>query len=87
MKITPENLEFIIKFDKKMRLHFANESNDQKILIAMASEVPTIKKIIEYTQSETLDKLCQEYDGFYYFTALLDKMAVSSFDGIITFLK
>ena len=45
MKITPENLEFIINFDKKMQLYFANGYNDQKILTSMALELPTIMMI------------------------------------------
>lgn len=87
MKITPKNLEFIINFDKKMQLHFANGYNDQKILTSMALELPTIMKIIESTQREKLDKLCQEYDGFYYYMMLLEKLAMGISNGTITFPK
>jgi hypothetical protein len=83
MSLDSKTKNFIIDFDKRMKVHIANNSSDEMILASMFEEMPKIKKIMDNSNPEEMNKLCEEYDGFYYYMKLLENLATGISKGDI----
>jgi hypothetical protein len=83
MSLDSKTKDFIIDFDKRMKTYIANKSSDEVILASMLEEMPKIKNIMDNSSTEEMNKLCEEYDGFYYYMKLLENLATGISTGNI----
>lgn len=54
---------------------------DEALLMSLAHKMPQIKDIMDSATEEELNTYCQQYDGFYQYMKLLERMALASSQG------
>lgn len=54
---------------------------DEALLISLTHKMPQIKDIMDSATEDELNTYCQQYDGFYQYMKLLERMALASSQG------
>ena len=83
MLLTETQIDLIATIDKKVKDILANNGNDEKILVELFEQMPSVHMLITTAHNKTLDMYLQEYEGFYYYMKLLENMAQGIADSTI----
>lgn len=75
MSLTTEQKQFIIDIDRSVKKILLDGGDEENILINMYEYLPKIKNIIKSASKSSLDKMCEQYDGFFKLMKLIEKLA------------
>lgn len=70
------------KIDKFVQKKLAR-GGPEAVLTNMIDHMATFKRVMDSSTQEQMDELCQRYEGFHYFSQVLQNMAQGVQDGSI----
>jgi hypothetical protein len=72
-----ENIKQIIEtIDARANAILARGGEDEKLLLSVHPIMGEIKKVMTASSQQELNMYCEEYNGFYRYAALLNKVAI-----------
>ena len=84
MPLSLQQKKLIVDIDNKTKSILKKGGNEETLLVEMLDFMPAIKDIITSNSQKELDVLTQEYDGFYAYMKILEKLAQKIANGNIT---
>ncbi len=87
MHIDANQLHLVKRIDYHANQFQDNETGDAQLLTTMYDYMTDFKQVMDSTTQAQMDYLIQEYDGFYRFTKLLERIAQGISDGTISVPK
>jgi hypothetical protein len=84
MALSAQQMEIARAIDAEIRQIIDNGGGDEEILRAMPDHMSNFKLLLDSAAPGELDALCRQYDGFYRFAQLLERMAQAIADGSLT---
>ena len=84
MSLSLQQKKLIVDVDNKTKSILKNGGNEETLLVEMLDFMPAIKEVITSNSQKELDVLTQEYDGFYAYMKILEKLAQKIADGNMT---
>lgn len=83
IELNAEQLQ-LVKIVDDHTLRFPNtEIGEADLLQSCYDYMDAFKRVMDGTSRVQMDYICQQYDGFYRFTKLMEKLARGIADGII----
>lgn len=83
IELNPEQLQMVkIIHDHALRFPL-NETGEAQLLQTCYDYMDAFKRVMDNTSHIQMDYICQQYDGFYRFAKLMERMAQGIADGII----
>ena len=74
MALTSKHIAFIKALDHEARQMMAS-GGEEALLMSLCDKMDDIKTVIDAAGQGELDQYCQQYEGFYHYMHLLEKMA------------
>ena len=81
MSITKSQKEFIISMDNTAK-QILSHGDQEELLMSLCNKMTEIKDIIDSSSLDELNQYCDQYNGFYQYMKLLEKMAQGCADGV-----
>lgn len=86
MPLTPQQIDYIKELDSKGRQIMA-QGGEEALLMSLCHKMQDIKTLMDGATKDELNAYCQQYDGFYQYMHLLERLAPGCADGIFDDLK
>lgn len=87
IELNPEQLQMVkIVHDHALRFP-PNETGDAQLLQTCYDYMNAFKRVMDSTSRIQMDYIFQQYDGFYRFAKLMERLAQGIADGIINVPK
>ena len=83
MPLTAQQTRLALTLDRHVKQVLAHGGGEEALLLSLADCMPTFKQLMDISTSDDMDRLCEQYDGFYQFATLLEKLAEGIADGSI----
>ena len=84
MPLSLQQKKLVIDVDSRAKSILTKGGNEEMLLVEMFEFMPGIQDIITSNSKRELDMLTQEYDGFYVYMKVLEKLAQKIANGDIT---
>jgi hypothetical protein len=81
--LTAQQKKVIISVDRHVKAIFKKGGNEETLLVEMLDFMPAIKTILDVVPKKELELCFSEYDGFYCYIKLLEKLASGIANGDI----
>ncbi len=81
--LTEKHIQLARQIDAHVRHVLANGGGDEELLLSMYHYMGTFKQLLDASSEADVEQLCQQYDGFYRFAKLLERVAEGIADGSI----
>ena len=81
MALTTAQKQLIIQLDQEAK-QILRESNEEDLLMSLCYKMNEIKNIIDSAEKDELNPYYEQYDGFYQYMHLLERLAEGIADGI-----
>ena len=86
MNLTARQIQIVTKIDKQVARIIKKKKTSQAVDEAIIEMTPdhmnSFKHLLDTLDSDDINKLCQEYYGFYRFTKMLERIAEGCRDGL-----
>lgn len=83
MPLTTHQTHLAVTIDTHVRNTLAQGGGEEALLVSMIDYMPLFKQLLDTCSRAEMDMLCTQYDGFYRFAKLLEKLAQGIADGRI----
>ena len=84
MSLTIEQKHLLISIDNQANQILSAGGSDEDLMKHLYLVMESLKKIMDLSTQKELNTYCQEYNGFYRFMKLLEKLAVAISKGDIS---
>ncbi len=81
MALTTAQKQLIIQLDQEAK-QILRESDEEALLMSLCYKINTINDIIASAEENELNPYYEQYDGFYQYMHLLERLAEGIADGI-----
>jgi hypothetical protein len=72
MNLTAEQLQIASMIDAKMQKLVCGGNDDITILVEMFDYMPGFKRLMDTSESDTMDELCRRFAGFFHYAKILE---------------
>jgi hypothetical protein len=83
MNLTAEQLQIASMIDAKMQKLVCAGNDDITILAEMFDYMPSFKRLMDTSESDTMDELCRRFVGFFRYAKILEMVAAGIQSGAI----
>ena len=83
MPLTEQQTRLAGTIDGHVQHVLARGGGDEELLVSLADHMGTFKQLMDMSTGEEMNALCERYEGFYRFAALLERLAEGIADGSI----
>lgn len=83
MPLTDQQVRLAVTLDDHVKSILAKGGGDEELLVSMYDYMPTFKQLLDASTESEMNQLCQQYDGFYQFAKLMERLAEAIADGRI----
>lgn len=83
MSLTDKQIQLARTLDSYVQQIVAQGGGDEEILRTMYDQMTTFKQLLDTSTPSQLNLLCQQYEGFYRFAKLSERLAQAIADGTI----
>jgi hypothetical protein len=83
MNLTAEQLQIASMIDAKMQKLVGDGTDDLTILAEMFDYMPGFKRLMDTSESDTMDELCRQFAGFFHYAKILEMVAAGILSGAI----
>ena len=83
MPLTENQIRLAVAIDDHVKAILAKGGGDEELLASMYDQMLTFKQLLDTSTESEMSQLCQQYDGFYRFAELLERLAQGIADGSI----
>ena len=73
-----------VTIDEHVKYTLAKGGGDEELLVSMYDYMHTFKQLLDTSTETEMSQLCQQYDGFYRFAKLMERLAEGIADGSIS---
>jgi hypothetical protein len=89
MPLTPEQIRLARTIDRhvKRTVVLGGDGGDEALLVSMSDSMSPFKRLMDISTEAEMNQLGQQYDGFYRFAKLLERLAEAIANGTITVPK
>ena len=84
MPLTENQIRLAVAIDDHVKAILAKGGGDEELLVSMYDQMLTFKQLLDTSTESEMSQLCQQYDGFYQFAELMERLAQGIADGSIT---
>jgi hypothetical protein len=83
MNLTAKQLQIASMIDAKMQKLVGDGTDDLTILAEMFDYMPGFKRLLDTSESDTMDELCRRFAGFFRYAKTLEMLATGIQSGAI----
>jgi hypothetical protein len=83
MNLTAEQLQIASMIDAKRQKLVCAGNDDITILTEMFDYMPGFKRLMDTSESDTMDELCRRFAGFFHYAKILEMLAAGIQSGAI----
>jgi len=83
MSLTAKQVGLATTIDDHVQRILAKGGGDEELLESMYDLMPFFKNLMDLSAGQEMNELCQQYDGFYRFAKLLERVAEGIANGSI----
>ena len=83
MPLTDRQIRLAVAIDRHVNYILAKGGGDEELLVSMYDQMHTFKQLLDTSTEGEMSQLCQQYDGFYRFAKLMERLAQGIADGSI----
>ncbi len=87
MSLSKKKTRLAVTINQHVNKVIARGGGDEELLVSMYDQMATFKQLLDTCSAEEMDILCQQYDGFYRFSKLLENLAQGIAKGTISVPK
>ena len=84
MSLASEQERLVMYIDQQVTQILENDGNATEILISLSNHLHEIKKLMDASSTDEMDRYCQQFEGFYLFMTLLEDIASGIANGRIS---
>ena len=81
--LTKQQIRLARRIDEHVQRVLASGGGDEELLMTMHDHMTPFKQLLDSTTRSEMEQLCEQYDGFYQFAKLLERLAAGIADGTI----
>ena len=83
MPLTDKQVRLAVIIDDPVKSILTKGGGDEELLVSMYDHMLTFKQLLDTSTEGEMSQLCQQYDGFYRFAKLMERLAQGIADGSI----
>ena len=81
MALTASQKQFIVQLDNQAK-QILQHGNEEALLMTICNKMNKIKDLLDSAKNNELNLYCEQYDGFYRYMNLLERLAIGTSQGI-----